>query len=322
MVAWGDTESLHIWNPDITNLAGSQELTTQAYILTATKMPQGILIFTSNDLWLMAYEGPPYAYGIVQQAASCGPISHRAPISIGPFCAWPSQQSFWAYSGNAFPLFCDVQDWFYSLVNRSMAGRVFGSPNPPFAELWWDWPDESSTECNRYLCVNYNPQSATMGGVYSTQRPWSIGMRTRTAGDFLGTMDNPVLGGPADGGGALYLHEYGWTDSGNQRAANGEIYAETAAISLGEGDTRFDVTQIVFDAATDPNTPAFGCRLIMKEQPFDTVETDTGLYTAIHNGLMDVRTSGRSARLRIEATADQPFGVGKLRLEVRKAGRR
>jgi hypothetical protein len=320
-IAWSDQESLYIWTPDVTNLAGSKRLVTQAYALTALKVPQGILIFTTNDLHLMTYVGAPYAYGITQVAASCGPISHRAPIAIGSFAAWPSLQGFWSWAGAPAPFYCDVQDWFYSLVNRTMAGRVFGSPNPPFAELWWDWPDEGSSECNRYICVNYNPLASTAAAVYSAQRPWSIGMRSRTAGDLMGTMDYPILGGPAGAGGGLYLHEYGWLDNGNPRAPNGDIYCESGAIALGEGDKRFHVKQVVFDAATDLNNPAFGYRFFTREQPF-SADADTGLYTVINDGLMDCRFSGRSVRMRLEATLDTTFAVGRPRLEVRPGGRR
>lgn len=329
-IAWSDTESYTVWAPNVTNLAGSLQLVTQAYVMTALRVPQGILIFTSNDLHLMQYVGPPYAYGIIQIATNCGPISQRAPIAIGAFAAWPSQQSFWLYAGNAQPLFCDVQDWFYSMINRPMAGRIFGSPNPTFSELWWDYPDESSQENNRYICVNYNPQAPTMGGVYSTSRPWSIGTRQRTCGDFLGTMDFPVLGGvdPVAGTGGLYLHEYGWLDNGNPRASNGLIYAETGAITLGEGDKRYDVTQVVLDAVPEgiaPTTddPVFGFRFFAREQPHDIAgEYDTGLYTVGHDGLMDVRFSGRSVRMRVEALNDGPLALGKPRLEMRPGGRR
>ena len=321
-IAWSDTEDYTVWAPDITNLAGSKYLVTQALAFNAVKVPQGILIFTSNDVHLMNYVGPPYAYGISVVANGCGPISLRAPIAIGSYVAWPGVQSFWVFNGNVIPLICDVGDWFYSLVNRSMAGRIFGSPNPAFAELWWDWPDEGSSECNRYIVLGF----VTPGLPYAQpNRPWMIGERARTAGDPAGTMDLPIMGGVSGDGGGLFLHEYGTLSDGVSRAASGAIYAETGAIELGEGDNRFDVTQIVFDAASTPAGPndgGIGFRFFVREQPYDQNEHDTGLYTAIHNGLVDCRFSGRTARMRIEALNDQPWALGKPRLVVRKGGRR
>ena len=55
-------------------------------------------------------------------------------------------------------------------------------------------------------------------------------------------MDFPVLAGPTnDGGSALYLHEYGFTEDGVPRAPFGQVYAESGNIVLGEGDQRFHV---------------------------------------------------------------------------------
>ena len=321
-IAWSDQEDYTVWTPDITNLAGDKRLVTQAFAMTAVKVSGGILIFTTNDAHMMTYVGPPYAYGITQIAAGCGPLSLRAPIAIGSFVAWPSINTFWAYNGYVQPLGCDVQDWFYSMINRTNAGRVFGSPNPAFAELWWDWPDSSSIECNRYIAVNY--VFPTLPYAQGQQRSWIIGMRDRTAADPTGTMDNPTLGGldPDGTHGDLFLHEFGWTDGGMPRAANGEIYAESGNIVLGEGDQRLNVKQVVYDAA-DSGTEMFGYRFFAREQPYDAAsEFDTGLYTVVHNGLMDVRLSGRSIRMRLEATQDGPFAVGKPRLEVKPGGRR
>lgn len=301
-----------MWIADVDNLAGDKQLSTQSYVMTAIKVSDGILIFTGNDVHKMAYVGAPYAYGIVRIATGCGPISPRAVIGVGNVVAWPGVQNFWSYQGTVQPMPCDVQDWFYSLVNRSMVGRIFGAPNPSFAELWWDWPDEGSTECNRYLIWNY----ADVG------RPWSIGVRERTAADPVGTMDYPVLGGlDAAGDAYLFLHEYGWSDDGAPRASVGLVYAESGNIVLGEGDRRYNVTQLVLD--TDPSEAPIGFRFFTREQPGDVAsEHDTGLYTEVHDGLMDLRFSGRSIRMRMEALADASFAVGKTRLDIKPAGSR
>jgi hypothetical protein len=141
-------------------------------------------------------------------------------------------------------------------------------------------------------------------------------------------MDFPVLGGPLGTGGSLFLHEYGWTDNGVPRAPNGEVYVESGSIALGEGDKRFHVKQLVFDAASPATgSPAdngsLGYRFFVREQPYDNDgEFDTGLYTALHEGLLDVRFSGRVVRMRMEALTDGPFAVGRPRLEIRPGGRR
>ena len=310
-IAWSDQEDPNTWLAAVTNLAGDKMLVTQSYAMTAVKVGDGILIFTANDAHKMVYVGAPYAYGISQVATGCGPISPRAVVGIGSFYAWPGVQTFWSYQGNVQPLPCPVQDWFYSLVNRSMVGRVFGSPNPAFSELWFDWADEGSSETNRYLALNFADPT----------HPWIIGVRTRTAADPSGTMDYPVLGGPLGSGGGLYLHEYGLTENGVPRGPYGQIYAESGNIVVGEGDVRLHVTQVVTDADCPPET--IGFQFFCREQPNDAAsEFSTGLYTVEHGGLLDVRFSGRSIRMRMEALEDRTWALGRPRLDSKKGGRR
>lgn len=310
-IAWSDQEDYNTWIAAVGNLAGNKQLATQSYAMCAYKVGAGLLIFTANDLHLMQYVGPPYAYGINQVASGCGPISLRAPVVVGTMVIWPGLQSFWQYSGNVQPVPCSVQDWFFSNINRQMVGRVFGSPNPSFSETWWDWPDEGSQECSRYLALNFADQA----------RPWTIGLRHRTAADPTGTMDYPVVGGPSGSGGGLFLHEYGWLDNGVARASNGLIYAESGNITLGEGDKRYHVKQIVTDDCASLGDQDIAFQFYVREQP-NGAEWSTGLYGESHDGLIDVRFSGRSTRMRLQPMDDGPFSIGRPRLEMRPGGRR
>jgi hypothetical protein len=322
MVAWSDQENYHVWTPNVTNLAGSKQLVTQSTAMCTVKVSSGVLIYTAHDLHIMTYVGPPYAYGIVQIASGCGPISQRAPVAIGSTVIWPGARTFWQWAGSVVPIPCEVEDWFYSLVNRAYVGRLFGSPNPPFAEMWWDWPDQDNTECNRYLGVNFTGMTTNQLGAVVASRSWIIGTRSRTAADPASTADNPVLGGPLGSGGSLFLHEYGWSDNGAPRASTGSIYAESGAITLGEGDQRMAVTQMVLDY-TSPTADMLGYSFQVSEQPMDTTNAyDTGLYTVSHDGLMDVRFSGRTCQMRVEALADGDFAIGRPRLLTKPAGRR
>lgn len=152
-------------------------------------------------------------------------------------------------------------------------------------------------------------------------QPWTIGLRNRTCGDPSATMDFPLMGGPLGAGGSLFLHEYGLSDNGAPRASAGLVYAESGNIVVGEGDNRFHCTQVVMDVAAPDGT--IGFRFFPREQPNDAAsEFDTGLYTVVHNGLMDVRFSGRSVRMRLEALTDTPFAIGKTRLQMKQGGTR
>src|SRR5215469_2178513 len=217
-VAWSDQEDPNTWTPNVSNAAGSLELVTQGVALTAVKTPSGILIFTTTDVHMLSYVGSPYFYGLTAIGAGCGPISSRAPVSVGSFAAWPSWQNFWMFSGNVQPMDSPIKDWFFATINQGFGGWLFGSPNLQFTEVWWDFPDEGSTVCNRYTAVNYASQG----------RPWIIGQRQRTAADRNGTLVFPIVGGVTSGGqGALFQEEYGELNNGNPRASTGTVYAET-----------------------------------------------------------------------------------------------
>jgi hypothetical protein len=316
-IAWSDQEDYHVWTPAVANLAGDKQLQTQSYAMRAIKVGQGVLIWTGNDLHLMSYVGPPYAYGINMIASGCGPMSPRAIVQIGNNVIWPGVQTFWSYSGSVSPMPSDIQDWFFSLVNREQVGRVFGSPNPTFSEAWWDWPDEGATECNRYVAVNYGDQG----------RPWTIGVRSRTCADPTGTMDYPILGGPNPGntGGCLYLHEYGMTENGLPRGGTGATYLESGAIALGEGDRRYHVRQVALDSSVVGPADlqqVLGWRFFHSEQSRNAVEHDTGTHTEQHDGLLDIRFSGRFARVRVEALSDEMWAIGRPRLIIRQGGKR
>ena len=310
MVAWSDQETDQVWIAGIDNLAGNKELETEGRPLCGLRVPGGNLIFTDNDVHLMVYVGSPFAYGITKIGANCGPISMRAVSQAGGLVFWMGVQSFWQYSGSVVPVPSDVGDWLFSLINRSMIGRIFAAPNPSFTEHWWYWPDEGATECNRYVAVNYGDPGM----------PWTIGQQHRTASDATGAMIRPILAGPDN---QLYIHEYGWSDNGAPRI--GMIYAETGDIQLGDfvpgtQDLRFHVRQIAQDFSGTANV--CGYRFFLWEQP-DGPQTDTGSFPVSNNsGLVDARFSCRGCRMRIEALADGPFAIGRGRLVTRPGGSR
>jgi hypothetical protein len=305
-VAWSDQEGPTVWAPDVDNLAGSKLLETEGRALVSSKCSGGNLIFTDNDAHAFAYVGPPYGYGIKRVGANCGPCSRRAVAYAGDTVKWMGSQQFWQYSGAVSPMPSDVGDWMFSLLNRDMIGRVFAAPNPAFAELWWYWPGEGATECNRYVAQTYGDPAS----------PWIIGQQVRTAADTRGSMLRPVMAG-SDGN--LYLHEFGWTDNGVSRI--GTIYLETADFMLDqETDRRFHVRQVIPDFVGPASY--VGYRFFLWEQP-DGPQRDTGTYKVISSsGLVDARFSCRGLRMRIEALADGPFAVGRTRFETRPGGSR
>ena len=307
MVAWSDLENTTVWDPLVTNLAGSKALETEGRPLAIIRTPSGLLIFTDNDVHLMQYVGPPYAYGITKIGSNCGPVSRRAITQAGAVTTWMTSQSFWMYDGSLSPLNCDVGDWLFSLINRSMVGRVFAYANSGFNEIWFHWPDEGSNECNRYAAVDFT----------SAGREWIIGAMDRTAADKRSSMAHPLL---SDLDGLVQIHEFGWTANGTTRV--GSVYVETGTVALDQSeDTRFTIKQIVQDF-TGP-ADRVGYRFSFWEEPNGN-EYDTGTFKVVNDsGRTDIGSgfSCRGLRMRIEAVSDGPFAIGRTRLIARPGGR-
>lgn len=308
MVAWSDQEKPDVWTAAVGNLAGDKMLVTDGRPMQAIKVTGGVLILTDNDAHLMRYVGSPYGYGINQIGSNCGAISPRAASSAGSAVWWMGVQGFWSFTGTVQPVECNVEDWLFSLLNRSQIGRVFGAPNAAFTEHWWYWPSEDSVECNRYVAVNYAERG----------QPWMIGTMRRTAADKRASMIRPILAGEDA---KLYLHEYGWTDDGQTRL--GKVYLETGDLTMeqwgGDAGRRFHIRQIAADYAGPADAMAF--RVFSWEEPDGQVLDSGTLLPDPSDGVTDAEVSGRGMRVRIEGLADKPFALGLTRLLTRPGGR-
>jgi hypothetical protein len=305
-VQWCDRENPDVWTPSVSNQAGDLMLETEGRPLLGYRVTGGNLIHTDNDVHMFRYVGPPYAYGLNKIAANCGVASRRAASWAGGVAMWIGQQTFWKFDGSVSPIVGDISDWLFSMLNRSMIGRIFAAPNPTFTENWFFWPSEDATECNRYVLINYG----------EPKTPWAIGAMARTAADTRGAMLRPMLAGPD---GKLYMHEFGFTDDGATRV--GQVYLETGDVSLDPSTgRRTHVRQIIQDytGASD----VIGFRFFTWEEP-DGPLTDTGVFPVTErSGLTDARFSCRGFRMRIEAMADKPFALGNTRLLTRPGGSR
>ena len=303
-VAWSDQEEPEVWTPLVDNLAGDKLLETEGRSMIARRVASGVLILTDNDVHLMKYLGPPYAYGMNRIGENCGIASLRAISQAGGTTVWLGLQTFWQYTGSVSPLDCEVGDWLFSNINRDYVGRIFGAPNPRYGEHWFFWPDLGSTECNRYVVVSYTDKTL----------PWTIGQMSRSAGDMRAAMMRPLLAGQD---GKLYLHEYGNTDNGASRV--GKVWLETADVVGGEGDLRQHIRQVMQDFEGAP--ASVGYRFFFWEEA-DGEVYDTGVIPISNpSGLTDCEFSCRGFRMRIEALTDAPFKVGRTRLLRRPGGR-
>jgi hypothetical protein len=304
-VKWSSQEDPTVWAPTPTNTAGGYLVETKGVLICAANTRDGVLLLTDTDAHLMRYLGAPYVYSINKVGDACGPIGPRAMISTASLTMWMGVEGFFVWNGQPTPLPCDVQDYVFGGLNPDLAPLSFGSTISTFREVWIFYPDADALDCSRYVIWNY------------AENWWSIGKLARTASDPSGSTDVPIFAGPD---GWLYAHEQGWLDDTQTRV--GKVYAETGAMTLGEGDNIGHVTAIVPDVADDLAAVSF--RFFAAYEP-NGPETEHGPFNGATrgDGLIDApRFSARNVRMRVEAAHDRAMRVGRTRIEVVPGGRR
>lgn len=304
-LAWCSREDYTDWNfASTTNTAGYLDLDTGGFLSTLYPVRDGTVLFSDDEVWLVRYVGQPYIYGVDRVAENVQPMSPMGVSTFGGRAAWMGKEGFWLYDGGVVsPLPCEVADLVFTEINRTVAPyKVTSSCNGIYSEVWWYYPSETALENDRYVIWNY------------AENWWAFGALNRSAMMDAAIYDKPVAVGQD---GYLYRHEVGWLADGATRV--GTVYAETAALSLGEGDQVFDVTGAQLDNS-------FGVQNV-KVRAYSRftrqgVERAYGPYSPRADGYTDMRLTGRDIRLRFEASVDDDFGVGVPRFELQIAGQR
>lgn len=306
-IAWSSREDYNDWNiASTTNTAGYYDLPISGWIVNATRVRGGVLIWTDADVWLMRYVGQPFIYSFERVGEACGLYAPMSFAATGNAAVWMGRETFFMFDGGVVrPLACDVGDYVFSNINPVYGvARTFGMANGVFPEIWFHYPDQDNSEPNRYVCVGLEGQPW-----------WSVGAVGRTAGAAAGVYPFPTMAG-ADR--HLYQHETGWTDAGLSRAGN--VWVESAAIDIPRGGA---TTVHVMSGQMDSGAGYDATRVRAYSRfAADGPEYTSGPFTPRSNGYTDMRFSGRDFRLRVEGMKDSDWSVGEIRLDVQKGSPR
>lgn len=297
-VAWSSREDYSDWNfASTTNTAGYQDLPTRTPLLKGVGVREGVLIFSYSEAYLAQFVGQPYNYGFTY----IGDTEMFNPDSVATFngkAVWPSRTGFQLYSGGFIqPLPCPFWDEIVAEMDPLYGPfGIHGCDNGAHPEIWWFYATVGNTTPNRYVIWNYQ------------ENWWAWGYMSRTAMAPGEVYQYPIMG---DADGNVFQHEVGYTDSGVTRV--GQVYAETGALGLGNGDQGIEISQAL--PATGTGATALRMQFFTRMAP-EGAERTFGPYTPRADGYTDVRVSGREARMRFVAAQDGPFGVGKMRFDV------
>ena len=301
-VQWSDQEDNTTWTPSASNLAGDLDLSTAGRIVTARRVGNDILIWTDVDCHLMRYLGPPYVYGIERIGQDCGIVGANAVVVSGGTAVWLSEGGFWIYDGSIKPLQCDALEDVTENINRTQQAKTYGGHNGQFGEMWFFYPSSVSNENDKYITWNYRLNH------------WTVGSLARTCWADQGAFSDPVAVG-VDG--QLYRHETGWTDDGATRV--GDVYAISGPVELGQGDRLAVVDRIITDDYE--NLPSLKATIGTKNTP-EGAYADTEYSLNESDGYIDVRLTARQLRVKLEATRDDGFKFGTIRMNLKQGSRR
>ena len=303
-VAWSSREDYADWNfSSTTNTAGYLDLNVRTPLLKGVKVKEGILIFSQTDIYLASYVGTPYIYGF--QRVSDTEMFH--PDGIATFngkAVWLSRTGFQLYNGGFVqPLDCPILNDILGEMDPIYGPiRIHAAHNGVYPEIWFFYPTQGNNESNRYVIWNYQ------------ENWWAWGYMSRSAMATADVYKYPYMGA-ADGN--VYQHETGYTDAGVSRV--GQIWAETGALGIENGDQTIEVRQVIPSTGTGYNN--LNISFYSRMTP-EGAERTFGPYSPRSDGYTDVRVSGREARIRFNASQDADFGIGKVRLDVSKGSGR
>ena len=303
-VQFSDQEDSTTWTASATNLAGSITLQTGGSLIAARRHRTDTILFTDQDVHRMYYIGAPLAYAVEQVGDSCGPLSPRAIVPVAGFIAWLSDNGVFTYDGAVRPIPCEVHDFIYDNINRSMSELVCGGGNAANSEVWWFFPTGTDLENSKYVIWNY------------ADNVWSVGTLGRHYWVDKGAYDMPLA---ADANGFIYMHETG-TLSSSPDIGTDKPFAVTGPIEIGQGDRVMHAKRIIPDEESDAAS-AVTFEITGRNNPL-SAETNLGTFSIDADGYTDARFTARQVQVTVEGVTTRNWKLGTVRVEGEARGKR
>lgn len=310
MIGWSSREDQTDWNfSSVTNTAGFLTLSSRSPLVYAVTVAEGTLVFSYTDVFLIRYVGQPSIYGGTSPISDTALFNPQSVAVFGGKAVWPSRQGFQLYSGGyvqplACPVMSDILTGDDAIRMDPLWGqfRIHGAHIFSRPEIWWFYPSVGHTECNRYIAWNYE------------ENFWFWGELPRSAMAPADAYQYPLMGGTD---GHIYSHENGVLANGASRV--GQIWAETGALSVGNGDNVISIDQM--QIATGRGYANLNVEFTGVYAP-EGQEYLEGPFVPRDDGYTDCRLEYRDVRMKLIAAQDGNFSVGVIRLNVIPGGQR
>lgn len=331
-VKWATQRTLTDWLATEVNTAGGFDLQSHGTIIGVIKVPEGVLVITNSDVHLIQYIGAPNYYGRRRISDEGSIISSNCLVSIPGGAIWMGNSDFWIYlGGTVTKLPCSVHTEVFYKSELTQPQNVFLGVNEFAGEVWAFMPISGETIPSKYYSYSYVKEPF-----------WSKGRMSRTA------WTNPVWQSKpfAANDQIVYEQEFGMYADGVSR--NDQVFAETGAMEIGEGNNVARVDRIWPDSGVIPDTVtgSYGSGLYgnglygtseanapVEEYSFNVlfkvrqapnaVERLEGPYNLFSTkGYVTVRFRARQMVMRITQVRDVQWTLGKLRLRLKSGGKR
>jgi hypothetical protein len=291
--AWCDQENPGAWDySNVTSQAGFLDIEPASPIICAIATRSGVLFWTAKKAYVSQFLGIPYVYNYVELGSNCTPWSPQSMTATSSLTLWMSQQGMFSFDGTSIaPVACMVRPWIDDDIDLlNVREQSFFCHVGNFSEAWWFFPQKGQPHNTRVA-------------IYSYKEGWcSQGQMSRSAGITASYTAHTIM---ADGL-VAYQHE-----ASNTYPADVPLpWAETFDLNLTSGSRLITVKQLIPDVEGDVSNLLYSLfykmsRSVMADpmsgQPVPVQEkrtTPRAVNTS--NGYVDLRTTGRDIRLRIE----------------------
>jgi hypothetical protein len=332
LIRWSDQEDILIWNPAITNQAGSTTLSKGSQIIAVLQSRQEQIVFTDSAIYSLQYLGPPVVWQTQLLGDNISIYGPNAAVLASGVVYWMGIDKFYKYDGRVQTLTCDLRRFIFNDINRDQNLQVFAALNEGFNEVWWFYCSEGSTTVDRYTIYNYAENEGK--GV------WYYGTMARTAWIDSGLRDFPIAATyQPNNTGNLVEHENGLNDNATGTEAALDAYISSSEFDIEDGHNFGFVWRVIPDLTfgDSTNSPtAVSPRVTMSllglsNSGSGVVNTASALVTKGSNfviteeftGQIMTRIRGRQMIFKIASNQiNTQWQLGAPRIDIRPDGRR
>ena len=335
-IRFSDQEDLNVYEPTVTNAAGSQRLQDGTRIIGSIIAKENILVWTDNALYSMKFVGAPFTFGFEQVGTNCGLIGQNAAVEVDGVAYWVSNNGFFMFDGTVKTLTASVEDYVYNDFDTTKGQQVYAGINNLFTEVVWYYPTEGSTYNDRYVVFNYGESNQQAGLIWYTgtearttwidsivyPKPYATKFDSSATGTFP-----TIIGETGLGQTTFFGHETG-TDQvnpdGTTTAVTSYIKSYDFDLDLqGDGEFFLALRRVLPNFKTLTGTATF--TLAVKRYPSDTQTSSPNSPFSVTSTTQkfDTRARGRFANVQIaNNSAGEDWRFGTLRIDLQPDGRR